>query len=236
MNYEEIVERVKKLLALGTSPNQHEAALAQAKAAELMLKYSIDRGSIDTKESKDDEPVSVFVFETDEGNKTTWKGSLASAIANFFNCQIYWSGPTLMFVGRASDRNSVLYLYNAIFNQIQELTEKFWIKEGIRSGIHGKSWKQGFRLGCVSTLRERFAQQKNTIMMEYRSQGNSLVVFNQLAMLVAAKVSNLGLRSAAPTVIKAGSAYSSGKREGHSVNIGNNQGIGNRSIGLPNKG
>jgi hypothetical protein len=37
-----VVERVHKLLALGASPNRHEAELALAKAHELMLKYNLE--------------------------------------------------------------------------------------------------------------------------------------------------------------------------------------------------
>ncbi len=241
--YDDIIEKIKKLLALSESSNPNEAALAQARAAELMLKYSISQGAIDTSEKKEDEPVNVFLFEADEGNKTTWKGSLASSIARFFNCKIYWSGPSLMFIGRESDKNAVLYLYKAIFNQIQELTERFWIKEGIRSGTHGKTWKQSFRLGCTNTLAARFAEQKNTIIQEYRQSGTSLALYDNIARQVEARSNKLNLHKIAGPSVNSSSAYHSGSQAAKSINIGGNaglnrpaSGIGNQAFRLTNKG
>lgn len=235
--FDDIIEKVKKLLALSESSNPNEAALAQARAAELMLKYSIDLSAIDTSDDQlqADEPVDIFVFEADEGNKTTWKGSLAGSIATFFNCKIFWQGPSLMFVGRKSDNDSVKYLYKAIFNQIQELTEKFWIKEGIRSGTHGKTWKQSFRLGCVNTLQSRFAQQKTSIIQEYREKGTNLAIYDDLLIKVGQRVSKLTLRASAPVSAKSGAAYRSGTVAGNSINIGGNQGLGRPSYGIGNQ-
>lgn len=242
-SYNDIIEKIKKLLALSESSNPNEAALAQARAAELMLKYSIGQGQINFSEKKEDEPINVFLFEADEGNKTTWKGNLASSIARFFNCKIYWQGPNLMFIGRDSDKNAVLYLYKAIFNQIQELTELFWIKEGIRSGIHGKTWKQSFRLGCVSTLAIRFAEQKNTLIQEYKQNGTSLALYDQLAYKVDQRASKLNLQVGSPISAKSSSAFHSGSQAAKSINIGGNaslnspsSGIGNQAFRLTNKG
>ncbi|TAK51461.1 MAG: DUF2786 domain-containing protein [Bacteroidetes bacterium] len=47
---ENIVEKIKKLLALSSSPNQHEAELALSRAYELMEKYNISMGDLKEKE------------------------------------------------------------------------------------------------------------------------------------------------------------------------------------------
>ena len=39
-------EKIQKLLNLATSDNEHEAALALAKATELMNKWNLDKGSV----------------------------------------------------------------------------------------------------------------------------------------------------------------------------------------------
>lgn len=242
-NLNDIIEKVKKLLALSNSPNENEAAVAQAKAAELMLKYSISQDSINTEEKKEDEPVKTFIFEEGEGNKVTWKGSLAGTIARFFNCEIYWRGSSIMFIGRKSDNDAVKYLYLAIGNQIQELTEYFWIRQGIKSGIHGKTWKQSFRFGCVDTLAKRFAAQKQQIIQEYKAAGTSLVVYDKLALQVHKTMLSLHLAKGNPVSVKSGAAYQSGTQAGNSINIGGNPGlnrpaygVGNQAFRLTNKG
>ncbi len=50
---EQILEKIKKLLALSTSPNPNEANAAIAKANELMLRHNISIGDIQTREMKD---------------------------------------------------------------------------------------------------------------------------------------------------------------------------------------
>lgn len=40
---ENLIEKVKKLMALATSPNEHEASVAAQKAQELIAKYNIDQ-------------------------------------------------------------------------------------------------------------------------------------------------------------------------------------------------
>jgi hypothetical protein len=47
---EKLLEKIRKLLALGTSSNEHEARLALARAQELMLKHSIDMATIEASE------------------------------------------------------------------------------------------------------------------------------------------------------------------------------------------
>ncbi len=57
-NMEKIISRVKKLLALSSSPNQHEAEQASVMAFELMARYSIEmsavEGSLDNEIKKEE--------------------------------------------------------------------------------------------------------------------------------------------------------------------------------------
>ena len=43
---ENIKEKIQKLLNLATSDNEHEAALALAKATELMNKWNLDKETV----------------------------------------------------------------------------------------------------------------------------------------------------------------------------------------------
>jgi len=228
---QDIVEKIKKLLLLSESSNENEAALAAAKAAELMLKYSISQSSLHIEEDKED--VEFFIFEdNDKKNKVQWKGGLAYSIAEFFNCFVYWSNQDLYFIGRESDKNAVLYLYKAISNQIEELAYKFWVKEGIRSGIHGKSWNNSFKLGCVINIANRFKDKKKEIFDEFKRENTDLTVYNSVQRQVLNKKQELSLKQS-PVKASSKEAFISGTIAGNSVNIGDNKGI-NRTHHMEN--
>jgi Protein of unknown function (DUF2786) len=60
MSQEKIIDMIKKLRALGTSSNQHEAEAAQAKAAELMAKYRINQSMLEDHETLEEYVVEDF--------------------------------------------------------------------------------------------------------------------------------------------------------------------------------
>ena len=73
-----LVEKVRKLLALSESPNEHEAALAAEKAQDLMLRHGIDMAQIATSQGAatigiDDARV--------QGKIDLWRRHLADSIA-----------------------------------------------------------------------------------------------------------------------------------------------------------
>jgi hypothetical protein len=78
---EKVLEKIKKLFALGESPNQHEAELALARAQELLVKYNLDAGLM---EKPDKEELWLF---GDPGYSTKipdWKVYLASILSKHF--------------------------------------------------------------------------------------------------------------------------------------------------------
>ena len=50
-DYDKIIEKVKKLMALGNSTNEHEAKLAADKVAEILTKYNLSMQQVDAKKS-----------------------------------------------------------------------------------------------------------------------------------------------------------------------------------------
>lgn len=82
-----IIEKIKKLLALSKSDNQHEAALALQKAFQLMKAHNItdyDIAMSEVKEAKS-QPINGI-------RVNIIKHKLASLIARLFSCELYYSG------------------------------------------------------------------------------------------------------------------------------------------------
>src|SRR5579884_2145941 len=50
---ETIIEKIQKLLALSTSSNEHEAALALAKAQNMLLQYNLSLEEVSAKQKPD---------------------------------------------------------------------------------------------------------------------------------------------------------------------------------------
>jgi hypothetical protein len=65
---EKIIDRIKKLLELATSSNEHEATLAMEQASRLMAKYSITNASLNDTERK--EVIEIFIYNSPYINKT----------------------------------------------------------------------------------------------------------------------------------------------------------------------
>ena len=53
MNPEEAIEKARKLLALGQSDNEHEAALAVAQANRILARFEIELASLGTETEED---------------------------------------------------------------------------------------------------------------------------------------------------------------------------------------
>jgi hypothetical protein len=80
-DFEKIKSKIKKLLALSTSPNPHESAAALEAAQKLMAEHNIDAAGINRLDI------------TEEGFKTVWRENtppyetqLIFRIANAFGC------------------------------------------------------------------------------------------------------------------------------------------------------
>lgn len=84
-----VIERIKKLLALSESANEHEAALAAEKAQELLAEYNIDM--FDIQETEDD-PTAEVHEERAQSRPQAWRRSVYMAVAKMYFCEYYFIG------------------------------------------------------------------------------------------------------------------------------------------------
>src|SRR5262249_34208445 len=83
---ERTVDRIRKLLALATSPNENEAAAAAEKAQALLAEYNLSMADvIDT--ADDDADTQVVTDASGETLSQPWRRPLASAVAELFFCK-----------------------------------------------------------------------------------------------------------------------------------------------------
>ena len=112
----EVVEKIRKLLALGSSQNQHESERALMKARELALRHEIDLATIDpfAGEKRVEEKYEQTQVPTGK-RRSICQRYISWIIANHFKCKVLygggrWHGTHLVFVGRTSDIKMAEYV------------------------------------------------------------------------------------------------------------------------------
>ncbi|HGG57001.1 MAG TPA: DUF2786 domain-containing protein [Nannocystis exedens] len=148
-----LLDRVRKLLALATSANVHEAASAAAKAQSLIETHRLE-SLCAAAANEDADPVSDGRTAPLESSRRIrkWKRVLASGLAKNNGCIAYTAqlaGVTqLLIVGRETERLTIAALWRWLVPQIE------WL-----SATHGKgqprAWHEAFRIGAAETIVRR---------------------------------------------------------------------------------
>ncbi len=231
---EKIIDRIKKLLSLSESTNENEAALAAARAAELMLKHEIKAAQLCVEDAEDVDTVRV-----DESKQIVhWKSNLMAGLARSLGCMFFLqkhrqAGKVTTrynVAGQPSKVDTISYMYSYLVEEINRLADFAYRRRLHRHHRIGmpvpsaRGWKNAFRLGAAATISERLeAQRKETHKAaEDDGQGAALVVVKQaekaVDLYVARKYPRMG-KSAGATY-SSGSGYGAGKEAGKSVGLG----------------
>ncbi len=161
-----LLSRVRKLLALTTSPNVHEATSAAALAQALIARHKL-QGWLDADEavSGDPDPITDARDQPLEISKRLrkWKVVLAAALADANGCMAYTldrgADQAIVLIGRARDRAAVGELWSWLVARIA------WL-----SATHGagqdRQWHEAFRIGCVATVAEQLARVAGEVRAE----------------------------------------------------------------------
>jgi hypothetical protein len=219
---ETVVSKIRKLLALAGSPNQHEAQLALSRAHEFMQKHNLSM--LDVTAEKSD----MVEIDCDSSMRSRlWIEEIHKAMASLNYCFMYYNTEkekdykgrvetirTIKIVGRKDNAQTAQVMSEWLIG-VCETVCKTLLKED-RNG-----YRQGFADGI--------ADQVNDIKMKERS-GNvtsALVVIEDEA---AKYVNSLYKLSPDPriAVTVSGEAYDEGRERGRNYNL-------NRQIREENK-
>lgn len=158
--------RVRKLLALATSPNPHEAANAAARAQALIETHRLQAWlEAEQREEEDPDPI-VDARDTPlaTGRRIRkWKSALASVLAQANGCVAYTGQQgreqSIILVGRSRDREAVRELWDWLVKRIE------WL-----SATHGegqdRKWHEAFRIGVVDAVAQRLSEARTEARAE----------------------------------------------------------------------
>jgi hypothetical protein len=156
-----VLSRVKKLLALSTSSNLHEAASAYAAAQALITRYQLSSLLAGTSDDQRDPITDGREQPLQRARRfRRWKLFLASGLAAE-NAGIAWTDDVddetwLCFCGFAKDREAVVVLWSSLVTRIE------WL-----SATHGpgrcRQWHEAFRIGAAEAIVKRLGTGELTI-------------------------------------------------------------------------
>jgi hypothetical protein len=177
MNTSEVLDKIKKLLRLGQSPNRHEAELAVQRAFELASRYQIDIESVSL---EDDVRKIVAEHFPTPGRLSFTRKKILNLLQSYFNITIVsqpvpkWARtetrqPKITFIGKPVDIQIAIYVYDFLHTACaQALREFIKLHRRKPSRSTQENFIQGFVWGVSSKLREAKA--------ELTEQQNALIV------------------------------------------------------------
>jgi hypothetical protein len=150
-----ILDKIKKLLALSTSSNPNEAALAAARAQELLMKHNLTMSQIET-HGQESKYCEAFV----KTGSRVWRQLLLTAIAQSNFCDVVYNPQikSAALIGEPHNQEVVTYLYSYLVGQLEPMAATAYKLSGTR--IHAKSWLDSFYIGAVNSIDERLKAQK----------------------------------------------------------------------------
>ena len=183
MTHNEALAKAAKLLRLAQSANPHEAALAAAKAQDIMDRFKLSGADIALDGSA---PVENVIHcpqdPLDTDGSARWKGQLGMVIAKLNQCKLYAGPDGYCLIGRPSDMNAVRYLYAWLTKEIDRLAAKGC------AGC-GRTYWNNFRLGAVETVTARLsaAARETVASVKVEAAAASASAGNTLALALVEK-------------------------------------------------
>jgi hypothetical protein len=236
MTRESILSKLDHLFRLAEHPNTNpnEAAIAAARAQQIMFEHKISRSEVTVKENDAEDPMVVQnALEGQNARILTWKLDLLNSIAFSNFCRlVYWNARNrtkfslrrsarMNVYGRKGDVETTLYLYNYLVKEIDRIAY-----EDIQR-VHPESpkrWGASFRLGAAHTIGSRLEQQRKAQEREIQSNEKCTALVKRednavkdFVQKIVGKTKNINRETTADS-----EAYYRGQKAGQDVNLGKN--------------
>jgi hypothetical protein len=156
-----VIDKIKKLLALASSINEHEAALAAAHVQRLLAAHNLAMADI----TATDRPGKADRVETDVARSLPkWIRYLSAGVSSAFDCQaIHHPGTGKMtFIGVGADVQAAAYTFIYLDRTVRKLCAGY-LKQHVGATIAGRQrdlMRHSYYLGAVSTITRQLQDQK----------------------------------------------------------------------------
>lgn len=185
---DKVFVRIQKLLALSTSSNENEAALAAAKAQELLFAYELEMSDVEGMDV-DDKPVVQDIITVNEGHRgVNWKMTVFTTVVRTSMCRdlvsYYTPYPNHTItkgyiIGRPADIAMAKYTFNFLVSELERLARDYvnrYTGTDHRTRVRN-SWLMGAASGVASKLNAEFNARRG------ESKGSFALVVNKDAAI-----------------------------------------------------
>lgn len=162
MSHERIIAKIRKLLSLSKSDNEHEAATAAAKAQELLSQYNLSVSDIP---ADDDGKVRAGTAKAKTRQRLEkWARALACLTARAFDCAYYhhFEGSTC-FVGVGADQEVCSWTYGYLYKTLLRMGSRHMQTprcRRLRSSRSKALARESYLLGVVYMVSDRLQAQR----------------------------------------------------------------------------
>ena len=221
-----IIEKIKKLLALANSSNEHEAALAAGHAQRLLSEHNLAMADIEASHKPDK---ADKVETTAAKTLPKWLRHLSSGVSAAFDCQAVHHPSTgkMTFIGVGADVQVAAYTFTYLDRILRKLCGNYMKGHagGTTVNRHRELMRQSYYLGAVSTITTRLREQKVQTPV---TTGALVPVKEGLIRQAMSEIANLRTMHSRRSYINT-EAYSRGQTDGGQVGI--HHGIAGASSG-----
>jgi hypothetical protein len=156
-----VIDKIKKLLALANSSNEHEAALAASHAQRLLSEHNLAMADIEAvhKHDKADQ-VETSVSKS----LPKWMRHLSAGVSSAFDCQAIHHPATgkMTFIGVGADAQVAAYTFTYLDRTVRKLCGSYMKQHAVITvtNRHRELMRHSYYLGAVSTITIQLGQQK----------------------------------------------------------------------------
>lgn len=162
MKREQIIEKIKKIMALAqNNPNENEALAATLKAQKMMAEFHVEEKDLgdDVTESNIDEMIVKL-----SGKTQKWRIALAQTLAKNFRCRLYLIDGNVTFYGYVEDIQICSEVFRSLYVIGSKLSDKAKREArkqyGTASGV-----RNAFCLGFVAGIKKELEKQCTALMV-----------------------------------------------------------------------
>lgn len=220
MTTEQVIDKVRKLLALATSPNENEATLAMQKAGELLASHGLSMADVTPEEIRSS--VTMETIEMGSKQRIMWIDLLAVEISKSFDCYpvtTYGTGWQMNFIGTPADIEMVKYLLKYLSAEIERMSKRY-LRENKNYISSPRAAGNAYRRGVVRTVSDRLKVMYRARSEAMTSDCMALVpVKKEMVEKYTRKQFPRLTRPAKSYVRKELDSYHNGVRDGRNINI-----------------
>lgn len=251
----QIIDRIRKLLELSKSSNEHEAAAAAARAADLMRKYEIDQAVLAATAPGETPPEEIITDHIGNiaGKSTSWRVLIGHGVAAATGCRQWSHGGRMEAMGTRGAVGTWNYLCQYLAREVDRLADAGWGAYPTTldrvSGV--RRWKNAFRVGAAQVIRTRLIEQARSQAASRRAdvhasalahnhfgpavESQALAIIDRDAARVAAEYEAMAKRERFVTrkigQTSSAGGYAAGRDAGATVNLSG----GGRGLPAPAK-